>query len=111
MLTVFREDMSRRDHPVLDTLGITVLFLALVATAPGAAATRGAPRARERPSPTADRGPRGDAREEPSQGRAAVRETERLKELVHARPQRGSPQTPKAQTELVWALRCGSFRT
>ncbi len=31
--------MSRRDHSVLDTLGIVVLFLALVATAPGAAAT------------------------------------------------------------------------
>lgn len=39
MLTVCREDMSRRDHSVLDTLGILVLFLALVATAPGAAAT------------------------------------------------------------------------
>ena len=31
-------------------------------------------------------------------GRAAVRGTDRLKELVHAPPQRGSPQTPKAQT-------------
>ncbi len=39
MLTVCREDMSRRDHSVLDTLGIVVLFLALVATAPGAAVT------------------------------------------------------------------------
>ena len=36
-------------------------------------------------------------RKQPNQGRAAVRETERPKELVHSPPQRGSPQTLKAQ--------------
>ena len=41
--------MSRRDHSVLDTLGIVVLFLALVATAPGAAATFAVERALQIP--------------------------------------------------------------
>jgi hypothetical protein len=36
---VVRQDMSRRDHPVLEALGATVLVLAFVATAPGALAT------------------------------------------------------------------------
>jgi hypothetical protein len=31
--------MSKRDHPVLETLGVMVLFLVLVAAAPGALAT------------------------------------------------------------------------
>jgi len=43
-------------------------------------------------------------RRETLHGRTAVRETERPKELVHARQQRGSPQTPKAQTGWVASL-------
>lgn len=39
MTAVVRQEMSRRDHPVLEALGATVMFLALVATAPGALAT------------------------------------------------------------------------
>lgn len=39
MIDVLPRHMSRRDHPVLEVLGATVLFLALVAAAPGALAT------------------------------------------------------------------------
>ena len=72
---------------------------------------RDAPCARERPSLTAERGPRGDEpRGAVSKPRCRPRHPATTRTGARA-PQRGSPQTPKAQTERFGPLLSGSFRT